>query len=138
MRETTEIRLFNRRYLPLFAAFLLLRMLCVKVSLTVAVILWAVAAFCAFALFFTKMINRGVAVALVAALFLGYGVASLALYVRNEVGFEGKDATVTCRVIQVTARVTEDEEGEETTLYRVTADKVKIGDSYAGGIPSET
>ena len=138
MREKTEIRLFNRRYLPLFAAFLILGIFCVKVSMAVAVILWVVAAFCAFALFFTKMIHRGVAVALVAALFLGYGAASLALYVRNEVGFEGKDATVTCRVIQVTARVTEDEEGEETTLYRVTADKVKIGKSYGGGIAFET
>lgn len=138
MREKTEIRLFNLRYLPLFASFFILGIFCVKVSLAVAAILWVVAAFCAFALFFTKTINRVAAIVLVGVLFAGYGVASLALYVRNDVGFKGKNATVTCRVTQVTVRTEEDEEGEESFVYRVTADKVKIDKSYGGGIAFET
>ena len=139
MREKEEIRLFNIRYFPLFAAFFIFGIFCVKVSIAVAAILWVVAAFCAFALFFTKKINRVVAIALVAATFLGYGAARLNLFLRNDIGLQG-EAEVTCRVTAVSTRTIESEEDEEeeTVIYRVSADSLKCDKSYGGGVFFET
>ena len=134
-REKEGLKLFNVRYLPLFAAFIILGIFCVKVSVLVAAILWIVAAFCAAALFFTKSVKWGVAVALVAVMLFGYGIARLDLYVRNEVGLT-ETAKITCRVTEVTETVSEDD--EDKVIYSVTADRLKSGKSYGGGIAFQT
>ena len=117
-----SIKLFNVRYLPLFAAFFLLGIFCVKVSITVAAVLWTVAAFCAAALLFGKRIKAWVAVALVAALFVGFGAAKAELYYRNKVGLGGK-TEVSCRVVSV-----EENDG----VYTVVADSLCRDRSYSG------
>lgn len=137
MREGKEgLKLFNVRYLPLFAAFLILGVFCVKVSITVAAILWIVAAFLSAALFVTKRVGRVIAIALVLTMFLGYGAARLDLYLRNEVGLAGT-AEIACRVTSVTEVTTETDEGDEVT-YKVKADRLKSGKAYGGGISFET
>ena len=124
-----RIRLFNVRYVPLFAAFLILGIFCVKVSIVIAAILWGVAILCALTLLFTKHIKWGAALALVAFLFVGYGIASLELHLRNDVGLEGL-CEVSCRVTEIT---------EEEDAYLVTADRVSAnGRSYSGGISFRT
>ena len=129
-REKEGLKLFNVRYLPLFAAFIILGIFCVKVSVLVAAILWIVAAFCAAALFFTKSVKWGVAVALVAVMLFGYGIARLDLYVRNEVGLT-ETAKITCRVTEVTETVSEDD--EDKVIYSVTADRLKAANRMAAG-----
>lgn len=120
-----KLRLFNVRYVPLFALFLILGIFCVKVSLVVAIILWVVAAFCAAALLLTKQIKWGVAIALVCFMFVGFGAASLDLYVRNNVGLRGQ-GVVTCRVTEVISH---------DGYYEVVADSVSAGGkSFSGGI----
>ncbi len=130
------LKLFNVRYLPLFAAFLILGVFCVKVSVTVAAILWIVAAFLSAALFALKRVGKIVAVALVLTMLLGYGAARLDLYLRNEVGLN-ETAEITCRVTDVTEVVTETDDGDEVT-YKVKADRLKSGKAYGGGISFET
>ena len=124
------IRLFNLRYFPLVAAFLILGIFCVKVSVAVALVLWVVAMLFLSLLLVTKHIKWGAAVLLIAVLFLGYGAASLELHFRNEVGLSGV-REVTCRVVSVT----EEESGDRL----VKADRVRSGGkSYGGGISFET
>ena len=128
-RAEDSLRLFNVRYVPLFALSLILGIFTVKVSLLVAIILWVVAIFALLALFLTKNIKWPIALALVAVVFLGYGIARLELYYRNEVGVHGR-GEVTCRVTSVS----ETEEG-----YLVTADKVSAGGkSFGGGVYFES
>lgn len=121
-----KLRLFNVRYVPLFALALILGIFTVKVSIIVAIILWVVAIFAFLALLFTKNIKWPIAVALVAVLFLGYGIARLELHYRNDVGVHGR-GEVTCRVTSVT------DEGDG--IYTITADKVSAGGkSFMGGV----
>ena len=120
-----KLRLFNLRFFPLFAAFLILGIFTVKVSLLVAVILWVVAIFIALTLLFMKRVSWFVALALVVTVFLGYGLASLELHYRNEVGLRGW-GEVTCRVTGVT-----ESDGE----YVVAADHLSAeGKSFSGGV----
>ena len=127
-RAEGSFRPFNVRYLPLFAAFFILGIFCVKTAIYVAAILWTVATFCALALLFTKQIKWGVALALMVVLFLGYGGASLELYLRNDVGLSGR-VQMTCRVTEVSL---------EDGVYTVTADNLRAGKSYGGGVTFQT
>ena len=145
-----KVKLFNVRFLPLFAAFLILGIFSVKVSYTVAAILLFVAAVCSFALFFTKNVKWGVAVALVLVFLLGFGIAKLDLHFRNDVRLSGK-TQLTCRVTEVTLKegqetdaiidgeTEEDPLSEVFPVFVITADKVKAGGkSYGGGVTFET
>ncbi len=152
-----KVKLFNVRFLPLFAAFLILGIFSVKVSYTVAVILLFVAAVCSFVLFITKNVRWGVALALVLVFLFGFGLAKLELHFRNDVGLSG-ETELTCRVTSVTLKdagsddadeeldaiingVTEGQDtlSESLPVYAVTADRVKAGGkSYGGGITFET
>ena len=122
-------KLYNLRFLPLFAALFILGIFLVKVSEWVAAILGITAILFIFLLWRTKSLKSGAAAILVAALLVGYGAASLSLYLRNEVGLTGYHE-VTCRAIEVTA-------GEES--YAVLADEIRAeGSSYGGKIAFET
>lgn len=110
-------KLYNLRFLPLFAAYLILGIFCVKLSFTVAAILGVVAILSVFGLLFTRSIRKTAALLLIAVLLLGYGAARLELYFRNEVGLSG-EVTVTCRAVDVR----EEEDG-----FSVIADRVKKG-----------
>ena len=136
MDRTKEdaFKLFNLRYLPLFAVTLILGIFCVKLSYIVAAIVGIVAILSFVALFLTKSVKWGVAVALIGVLFLGYGAATLDLYLRNQVGLSG-NREITCRVIEITEGTADD----ETTTYYVSADSLRTGgSSYAGGVSFET
>ena len=129
-RKEDRIRLFNIRYFPLVAAFLILGIFCVKVSIVVAVILWVVATLFATLLLVTKYIKWGAVVLLVAAMLVGYGAANLELHLRNDVGLTG-GCEVSCRVTEVT--------GDEQEGYVVAADSVRAGGrSYVGGLSFQT
>ena len=132
MEHTKEdaFKLFNIRYLPLFAAYLMLGIFGVRCSYLVAAIIGIVAILSIVALFFTKSIKWGVALALIFVLALGYGAARLDLHLRNDVGLTGNHE-MTCRVTEVT---TEESEDEDPT-YLVVADRLRAGKtSYSGGI----
>jgi len=124
-RKEGAFRLFHLRYVPLFAAFLLLGLFCISLSYVVAAIVIAVALFILFVLTLHRSISRGLAVILAVTIVLGYGLASLSLYYRNSVGISG-DLTLSCRAVSVT---------EQGGVYTVTADGVTYdGKRYVGGI----
>ena len=128
-RKDVPFRLFNLRYVPLFAAFLILGIFSISLSYLAAALIIAVALLCLVALVFTRSLTRGVAVVLALTLVVGYLSAFTALHVRNEVGLEGY-YTVHCRVVGV--RV---EEG----VYYAEADGLTCGGKrYAGGITIQT
>ena len=118
-------RLFNPRVLPLFAAYLILGIFCVILDVWVAAPLMGVAILFLFLPLRSRALRRGFLIALCLALLGGYGIATLTLHLRNEVGLSGT-ATVSCRVIDVS-------ETEEGTL--VTADSLRADDTlYLGKI----
>ena len=128
-RKDAPFRLFNLRYVPLFAAFLILGIFSVSLSYLAAALLMAVALLCLVALVFTRSLTRGVAVVLALTLVVGYLSAFTALHVRNEVGAEGY-YTVNCRVVSVR---------EEDGVYFAEADGLRIGGKlYAGGVTLKT
>ncbi len=117
------IKLYNLRYLPLFAAYLILGIFCIKLSYWVAAIVGVVAVLFSLALLFSKSVKWGVALALMLTFCLGFGLSALELHLRNDVGLSG-NAQVTCRAIEV------EQQGE---YYVVTADELKSGGTYYGG-----
>lgn len=134
-RAEGAIRLFNPRLLPLFAAYLILGIFCVKFSYWVAAIIEIVAILSILLLFRTKSVGRALAIALFAVFLFGYGSASLSLCLRNEVGAAGY-VSATCRVVEVETR-----EDEETSLvtYVVKADRLRAdGRMRTGGVSFET
>lgn len=94
------IKLYNLRYLPLFAAYLILGIFCIKPSYWVAAIVGVVAVLFSLALLFSKSVKWGVALALMLTFCLGFGLSALELHLRNDVGLSG-NAQVTCRAIEV-------------------------------------
>ena len=126
MDHATEepFKIYNLRYVPLFALYLICGILCVRFSLWIALILGAVALGFSLFLLFSKSIKWGVALALVLVFAFGFGISSWELYARNNVGLTGTHV-ISCRVTEVK----ETEDG-----YVVTADKVKSGKSYSGGV----
>lgn len=131
MEQTKEerIKICNLRLLPLFAACLILGIFCVKLSYVAAAVTLGVATLFIGFLLLSKTLKRGVVIALVAALFIGYGAAALELHLRNDVGLTG-EARLTCRAVEVT---------ETESGYLVVADRVKSkGESYSGKITFET
>ena len=132
MEQTKEgaFKLYNIRYLPLFAAFFILGIFCVKLSYATAAIIGGVAILCSLALLFTKSIKRPVAIALIVVVLFGYGIATLELHLRNDVGLSG-EVQVTCRITDVTELA----DGS----YSVVADRVRQGaKSYDGGLTFRT
>ena len=128
-RKDAPFRLFNLRYVPLFAAFLVLGIFSVSLSYLAAALIIAVALLCLVALVFTRSLTRGVAVVLALTLVVGYLSAFTALHVRNEVGAEGY-YTVTCRVVSVR---------EKDGAFYAEAEALRIGGKfYAGGVTIET
>lgn len=124
-----RIKLCNLRILPLFAACLILGIFCVKTSYVVAAVLLGVAALFILLLFWIKALKKGLVIVLIVTLLFGYGLATLELYFRNEVGLTGQVA-LSCRAVDVT----ETEDG-----YQVVADSIKSGGkSYSGRISFET
>ena len=123
-------KLYNLRCLPLFAAFLILGIFCALTARWVAMILGIVAILFICALYYTKSILWGLAVALLIGLFFGYGTATLELYLRNEVGLTGQ-VTVTCRALSA--------ESDDDGVYIVVADEISSGGKrYSGKITFET
>ena len=128
-RKEAAFKLFNLRYVPLFAAFFLLGIFCVSLTYTVAAIVIAVALLFLTVLALTRSLKRGVAILLGVTVAFGFGIASWALYSRNNVGASGY-VTVTCRATSVS---------ETTDGYVVTADSLRCnGKRYAGGITLTT
>jgi len=128
-RGEGAFKLFNLRYVPLFAVFFLLGIFCVSLSYTVAAIVIAVALLFIVALTLTRSVGRGVAVALGVTLVIGYALASFTLYYRNNVGISGYQ-TVSCRAVSVS---------ETSDGYSVVADSLRCdGKRYSGGITLTT
>jgi len=128
-RKEDVFKLYNLRYVPLFALVFVLGILCVSFSDIVAAIVLVVALLCLFALFITKSIGRNIAVLLAVVLLLGFGLASGALYWRNQTGAEGY-VTATCRAVSVS---------QTSDGYRVVGDSLCCdGTRYTGGITLTT
>ena len=127
--KAPSLKLFNLRVLPLFAAFLILGIFCVKLTAWVAVIVTIAAILFLFFLRKVRFVKTKLAVLLLIALAVGYVSAATTLYFRNEVGLSGEH-TVACRVIEVTQN---DDES-----YTVTADYLKRGNAYYVGKVSFT
>lgn len=122
-------RLFNPRVLPLLAAYLILGIFCVITDVWVAALLMGAAILFLFLPFKSRTLGRGMLIALCVALLGGYGLATLSLHLRNDVGLTGT-VTATCRVIEVT----ESADGSLVTADCLRAD----GTLYPGKIAFET
>ena len=115
-------RLFNPRVLLLFAAYLILGIFCVILDVWVAAPLMGVAILFLFLPFKARTFRRGLLIALCLAMIGGYGLATLSLHLRNDVGPTG-EITVTCRV----ADLVETENGKLVTADRLRRDGTLLG-----------
>ncbi len=133
-RGKEPIVLFNIRFVPLFAAFLILGIYCVKLSTAVAAISFACAAVFLFLLVRTKSFSYKTAIALAAFMILGFAISSLAMTLYNDYGLDDY-VTIECRVIEVTKK--ENDFGKVT--YRVVADSIRHkGDRKSGKVTFST
>lgn len=125
--KDAPFKLYNKRYVPLFAIFFILGIYAVKLSAAVSAILLACAALFLFLLVRTKSLKTNEAIALGAFAILGFCLAFASITLYNETGPTG-DREISCRAIEVSVS---DSDGSD--VYFVVADSIKCGGKARSG-----